>query len=314
MPSPRGATGRWRSEKIGKRWVLVTPAGNAFWMIGIWGVTGDAHADERGVNYDQRTVAKYGSVPAAHLQANRRLKSWGFNSVGPWSYRMILPIDDEPEWGGTQPVKFPYTLRGLNSSEPGREYGLFKNLYARIDKDVARTNYCGGQLPDVFDPAWVSNTHRQYATDNDLIAQSKSPYFLALFPTIPTICRASAQALNSLATRREDSRASGLHRARDGAFAGDKSLFFAPRSTLRGHQGLYEVCASRLFQGKIRNHRGAECGLAFQLYDLRQRRRLAKRKWIAGRERQKNSQMVGNSRPGVAGRCGSRPESGEGPG
>ena len=181
LPSPRGATGRWRTEKIGKRWVLVTPAGNAFWVIGNWGVTGDAHADERGGNYDQRTLAKYGSLPAVHLQANRRLKSWGFNLIGPWSYRMSLPTDEEPEWGGTQPVKFPFTLRGLNTSKPGREYGLFKNLYARLDKDVARTIYYTANFPDVFDPAWVSNTRRQYATDNNLVSLSKSPYFVGSF-------------------------------------------------------------------------------------------------------------------------------------
>jgi len=181
MHSPHGGTGRWRTEKIGKRWVLVTPAGNAFWMIGVWGVTGDSHVDERGGQYDQRVSVKYKSLADSNLQANRRLKSWGFNLVGPWSYRMVLPIDEEKEWGGTQPVKFPYTTRGLNSSGIGRTNGLFKNLFARLDGTAARDISSSANFPDVFDPAWVSNTHRLYAMDNDLLYKSKSPYFMGSF-------------------------------------------------------------------------------------------------------------------------------------
>ena len=181
LHSPRGGNGRWRTEKIGKRWVLITPEGNAFWMIGIWGVTDDSHVDERGGRNDQRVAVKYGSLPESNLQANRRLKSWGFNLVGPWSYRMVLPIDEEKEWGGTQPVKFPYTTRALNSSSPGRKQGLFKNLYARLDETAARNMSSAANFPDVFDPAWVSNTNRQYATDRDLIPKSKSPFFVGSF-------------------------------------------------------------------------------------------------------------------------------------
>ncbi len=181
LHSAKGGTGNWRTEKIGKRWVMITPAGNAFWMTGIWGVTGDTRDDERGGNYNQRVSAKYRSNPTIWLQANRRLRSWGFNSVGPWSYRMVLPTDNEPEWGGTQPVKFPYTVRGVDTSEGGRRDGLFKNLYARLDKNSARYADFGGNFPDVFDPAWVSNTHHQYAIHSEFIYASKSPYFLGAF-------------------------------------------------------------------------------------------------------------------------------------
>ena len=181
LPSPRGGNGRWRTEKIGNRWVFVTPAGNAFWMIGIWGVTGDEHLDERGVTFDQRTAAKYESTAARSLQANRRLRSWGFNSVGPWSYRMIFPTDAEPEWGGTQPVKFPYTLLGPYTADAKRKDAPFKNLYARLDEEIARSIWSTASFPDVFDPAWVSNTRRLYAKQADLIAASKSPYFVGVF-------------------------------------------------------------------------------------------------------------------------------------
>jgi len=181
LHSPHGGNGRWRTEKIGKRWVLITPEGNAFWMVGVWGVTDDSHVDELGGRNDQRVAIKYKSLPESNLQANRRLKSWGFNLLGPWSYRMVLPFDEEKEWGGTQPVKFPYTTRALNSSEPARDHGLFKNLYARLDGSAPPDISTSANFPDVFDPAWVNNTYRQYATDNDLIPKSRSPYFVGSF-------------------------------------------------------------------------------------------------------------------------------------
>ena len=35
-PSPNGATGAWRVEKHASKWLLVTPAGNYFWMAGVY--------------------------------------------------------------------------------------------------------------------------------------------------------------------------------------------------------------------------------------------------------------------------------------
>ena len=179
--SPRGADGHWRTEKIGDRWVLITPEGHAFWMLAVWGVTGDSHVDERGIKYDDWTKQKYGSLAATFLQANRRLRSWGFNSIGPWSYRMAHPYDAEPEWGGVQPVKFPYTTRAAGSVEKGRDHGIFKSLFARVDSSVLKEISSAAAFPDVFDPAWVAETRRQYAHDEDLQAKSRSPYFIGSF-------------------------------------------------------------------------------------------------------------------------------------
>jgi hypothetical protein len=182
LHSPRGGTGRWRTEKIGKRWVLITPAGNAFWMVGIWGVAGDGGADERGGSYDKRTAAKYGNTPNQYLQANRRLRSWGFNAVGPWSYRMAMPFDDEPEWGGTQPVKFPFICKAPDPVVTGRGEGAFKVLTQGMDPKIkALEGEARGNFPDVFDPSWVANTQRLYASDADLKGKANSPYFIGAF-------------------------------------------------------------------------------------------------------------------------------------
>jgi hypothetical protein len=182
LHSPRGGTGRWRTEKIGKRWVLITPAGNAFWMIGIWGVAGDSLADERGGTYDKRSAAKYGNAAIGSLQANRRLTSWGFNALGPWTYRMLLPMAQEPEWGGPQPVKIAFVWKAANPVVNGRGEGAFKVLTQGMDPKVkALEGQVGANFPDVFDPSWVANTGRLYASDKDLKEKAKSPYFIGAF-------------------------------------------------------------------------------------------------------------------------------------
>jgi hypothetical protein len=177
------ATGHWRTAKIRDRWVLLTPEGNPFWMIGIWNVTGDVHKDERGFTLDQRLTAKYGSEPVKWLQANRRLRSWGFNTIAPYSYRMMLPWDSEPEWTGTeQPVKMPFVGLWDNPASKGLKEGIFKNLYAGTDLNVtALGNQGWGSFPDVFDPAWVRHTQEMFRGYRDLPTQTQSPYFVGIF-------------------------------------------------------------------------------------------------------------------------------------
>jgi len=177
------ATGRWRTAKLGDRWVLLTPEGHPFWMIGIWDVTGDGHKDEHGVTYDQRTKDKYGSEALRWLQANRRLRSWGFNTIGPYSYRMLLPTDDEPEWSsGQQPLKMPFVSIANNPAITGRKEGVFKNLFAGKDaKLTVLGDQHWGNFPDVFDPAWVRNTRELFSGNRELPALAQSPYLVGIF-------------------------------------------------------------------------------------------------------------------------------------
>jgi hypothetical protein len=178
------ATGHWHTAKLGNRWVLVTPEGHPFWMIGVWDVTGDGHKDEHGFSYDQRTKGKYGANEALRwLQANRRLHAWGFNTIGPYSYRMLLPTDSEPEWKGSdQPVKMPFVWTAQNPAITGRKIGIFKNLYAGLDTTLTALSGQGGaNFPDVFDPAWERNTRQLFASDHELEALAQSPYFVGVF-------------------------------------------------------------------------------------------------------------------------------------
>ncbi len=177
------ATGQWRTAKYGDRWVFITPEGHPFWMIGMWDVTGDEHKDERGATYDQRGKGKYGSEAVRWLQANRRLRSWGFNAVGPYSYRMMLPFDSEPEWTGTeQPLKLPFVWIAHDPAITGRKEGVFKNLYAGVDlQNSALEDQGSANFPDVFDPAWVRNTQAVIANDHELASIAQSPYLIGVF-------------------------------------------------------------------------------------------------------------------------------------
>ncbi len=168
-------TGAWHMEKLNGRWVFVTPAGHAFWMLGVWFVSGDEHKDERGATYDQRTKSKYGATAISALQTYRRLHAWGFNTIGPYSYRMMLPTDNEPEWEGQQPVRFPFVWMAQQAAFNGRREGFFKNLYAGVRGEG------GGNFPDVFDPAWVKHTYDITANNPELRAMSASPYFIGAF-------------------------------------------------------------------------------------------------------------------------------------
>jgi hypothetical protein len=183
-PNAKGrGTGQWRLAKVGERWTFVTPEGHPFWMIGMWDVTGDEHKDERGASYDQRGKGKYGSDAIWWLQANRRLRSWGFNAIGPYSYRMMLPMDSEEEWTGTeQPVKLPFVWIAHDPAISGRKEGVFKNLYAGLDShNRALGDQGSANFPDVFDPAWVRNTKEIIAGDQELRTIAQSPYLIGVF-------------------------------------------------------------------------------------------------------------------------------------
>lgn len=156
-PVAGGATGYFRVAKVGNRWELVTPAGNAFFMLGVYNISGDTHKDELGGTYDSRAITKYGDRDINWgPQQVRRLRSWGFNSVGPYSIRWVLPTASIDNWPGdhTQPEKVPmvglvnpslYSLRNLNNWASGP----VKDIVYGTDSHF--TGY-RSTFPDVFDP------------------------------------------------------------------------------------------------------------------------------------------------------------------
>ena len=165
MPSPNGATGFFRIEKFGSRWMLVTPVGNAFWYLGVAATGNSAVLTNTGKSYTDYISAKYGTGPNGLYvwasQEKKRMLSWGFNSLG---------FDESPYMRGY----------GVNGSLPvnplmpqfedrGRfEIASMRNSPALISGPVKNIGWMEPLVSifaDVFDPAYET-----YA--NALMAQN----------------------------------------------------------------------------------------------------------------------------------------------
>lgn len=79
------ATGRFRTQRIGGRWWLVTPEGHPYWFAGV------ANADPRGTAdrsgryaYAETVAAKYGSLENWADAQLARFRDWGINGLGGW--------------------------------------------------------------------------------------------------------------------------------------------------------------------------------------------------------------------------------------
>jgi hypothetical protein len=177
-------TGHFRLTKTGNRWAFVTPSGGAFWMIGVWNIIGDDHPFPNGSSptYSQRAHAKYGDVDL-HWgpQQVRRLKSWGFNTIGPYSVSWVTPTQSDDHWPGdhTQPVKAPYVFLGnfswyslINSQNFGTR--PVKDLIAGVKPDTL--GYYGGNFPDVFDPAFDDYVVGMLQKDRAFQVTKNSPW------------------------------------------------------------------------------------------------------------------------------------------
>lgn len=142
----------FKLQKIGSRWTLITPNGDPFWMRAVYAVGWT----EGGTEADAAFKSKYagdGFRFAEH--AVKRLKSWGFNTLGEYSSPYVLPVPTYYRPRGN-PEKMPF-IRFLDISwystidEGGLAPGPVKTLLAgAVDPEV----YKGwpGHVPDVFDP------------------------------------------------------------------------------------------------------------------------------------------------------------------
>jgi hypothetical protein len=155
VPSPNGATGSWRVEKFGSRWLLVTPAGNAFWSFGVFNV-------ERG---DQTILAaKYGDSSVTWAkQAVRRLRSWGFNTILDHYSLYAHPIQNSEKMaavGFTEGARYP--VRNVNNYAPQSAKDIFNPMAINLA-------YYGGRYmapsTDPFDPnfaAWINTYMKNF--------------------------------------------------------------------------------------------------------------------------------------------------------
>ncbi len=146
---PGGATGHFRVAKLNNRWVFVTPAGNAFWMLGVYNVSLEG-TNALGVPYQTTVMNKYGTATVWGAQETVRLKSWGFNAIGPYTdYRLWDQLPQTLTFGITGNA---FTARFVTGGCPTKELwnGLNHSIY---------TGYAA-PMPDFWDPCYADYVDR----------------------------------------------------------------------------------------------------------------------------------------------------------
>jgi hypothetical protein len=105
---PSGAKQHFYTQKIGNRWWICDPAGNGFFLKGVYNITFNVDNEQYALNQ-----TKYASGLTAVWQLNwslqqvNRLQSWGFNTSD--GYDMLTPFETDNRWGTSNviPVKMP---------------------------------------------------------------------------------------------------------------------------------------------------------------------------------------------------------------
>lgn len=186
---------RWfHTEKIGSRWWFCTPQGHAFFMAGIYVADTNNVPDDRGESYGQAVVKKYGDYGAAWALATaKRLKSWGFNTLGPFASVYINPTATDRSYPldkrglNSIPTKLPFLeiarpeVYGMaNVSNSGASYltalTAVKNIGAGLTP-LYTSYFPGNGEGDVFDPAideWLAADFQKNPQWTEI---KKSPYF-----------------------------------------------------------------------------------------------------------------------------------------
>lgn len=187
-------TGWFHTEKIGARWWLCTPQGHAFFMAGVYVADTNNTPDDRGESYGAAVVKKYGDYgPAWAAATARRLKSWGFNTLGPFASVYIKPTAIDRSYAldkhglNSIPTKLPFLeivrpeVYGMaNISNSGASYltalTALKNIGAGLTP-LYTSYFPGNGEGDVFDPAidqWLATDFQKNPQWTEV---KKSPYF-----------------------------------------------------------------------------------------------------------------------------------------
>ena len=187
LPCSNGSKTHFYTQKIGSRWHFCTPAGNAFWMNGVYTVdASDTSTDYQGISLAGMRNTKYAqgvtTDPTLNwaLQSVRRLKSWGFTADNEYSSVYLWPTAVDFGWNGqsadnTIPEKLPFTLivnanEGAMANTSNYANGPIKELFAGIKPGVY-TAYQGATTADLVDPnyaLWLKN----YLANDYLVHQA----------------------------------------------------------------------------------------------------------------------------------------------
>ena len=193
-------------QEANARWWLCTPAGNAFWLQGVYHAdASDNVADYQGILEDGLActasappsannpcsviVQKYGDANITWgPQTVRRLQSWGFNATAEYSSAYVQPTTINSSWNTpdhTNPQKIPF----IGLVWPAH-YARNANAYAQPVKDIVGpvnasvfTGY-RSPSPDAFDPNFLLWLQKELAdpssTEYSWIHSAHSDYLIGL--------------------------------------------------------------------------------------------------------------------------------------
>lgn len=191
---PGGAQPHFYTAKIGNRWWLCTPAGNAFFMKGVYYVdVNDGAPDYQGVTLTTVIANKYAKGATSNstlnwaLQSVRRLKSWGFNTLNEYSSAYTWATTTDSQWTTSDhaiPERMPFVVIVRPSwyaytNSDGYASGPVKELVTGV-KTTAYTGY-RSQLPDVWDPnfaQWLQNDLQKDAQVHQAFTGAHNDYLL----------------------------------------------------------------------------------------------------------------------------------------
>ena len=155
-------TGFFRVEKLANRWVLVDPEGHPFWMLSVdavdWNLGGKVGVEAAKAKYGENKLGpKFGE------HAANRLRSWGFNALGPYAATYALPV---PMYGSREgcAVKMPF-IRIIRPSYYSTVHSgnvLSEPVKVLISGALDPRVYKGwpGHFPDLFDPKYAEAAKR----------------------------------------------------------------------------------------------------------------------------------------------------------
>lgn len=184
MPCTGGQKSMFYTEKGNNRWYFCTPAGNRFFQIGVYNASPSTAA--------QAKVG--GSAPLASSLINRRLMTWGFNTLGSYSSTYGIPTGVSNDWPGTknQPVKMAYTgyaRPSYYSLCDGQATGCagirvngtaVKEIMSTVDPTVY-TGWGGWKTPDFLDEKykkWVVGYVRTNSVGRSFLTNSNTVYMV----------------------------------------------------------------------------------------------------------------------------------------
>jgi Putative Ig domain len=165
LPCSNGRQPHFYAQKIGSRWHLCTPAGNAFWMNGMFNASLPDYIDYQGIHSKDLVAAKYAGGDTNNstlnwaLQTVRRMKSWGFNAFAQYTSMFLLPSVVDSRWGTSDysiPEKLPYVYLVKPSAYVftnlnGWADGPVKDMLPAVKPGVY-TGWRGTHINDFWDP------------------------------------------------------------------------------------------------------------------------------------------------------------------